>query len=151
MGNLFIKYLKLPWRDQILLLQTFVLLGTVRLAILVIPFRYLAVHLGKQRQESSDRQTTEGDFAQQVGWAIALLSAYTPWETKCLVQAITGKLLLRRRRLQNTLYLGVSRNEEHSMIAHAWLRCGKELVTGAQGSEAFTIVAKFADLHEETE
>jgi hypothetical protein len=81
----------------------------------------------------------------RVGWAIAVMSRYTPWESKCLVQAVTAKLLLRRYRLHNTLYLGVARDPEKKMIAHAWLRTGEWMVTGAHRSGEYTIVASFAD------
>ena len=97
-------------------------------------------------KESPFIDENENTFINRVGWAIQIVSRYTPWESKCLVQAITGKILLRHRRLQNTMYLGVAKDKGDQMIAHAWLRSGNKLVTGGRNSSMFTVVAKFADI-----
>ena len=144
-----LKYFRLPWSDRILLLRTFILLGFVRLVLLIIPFRYLSALLGKDFEKSGNTATTEIGFMRRLNWAIELMSRYTPWESKCLVQAITGKLFLRQRRLENTLYLGVAKTQDQSLIAHAWLRSGDDLVTGVSESIEFTVVAKFADFYRE--
>ena len=49
--------------------------------------------------------------------------------------------------IANTLYLGVAREGGAGApaIAHAWLRSGHSVVTGAAGRERFTVVATFAD------
>nr|WP_282433803.1 lasso peptide biosynthesis B2 protein [Desulfosporosinus sp. I2] len=138
------KYFRLPWSERILLLSTFMLLGFVRLALLIIPFRYLSACLDKHMAKPYNTENTDG-FKRRISWAIDLMSRYTPWESKCLVQAITGKLFLRQRRIENTLYLGVAKTQEESLIAHAWLRSGDDIVTGVCGNKEFTVVAKFID------
>lgn len=140
-----LKYFRLPCSERILLLSAFMLLGFVRLALLIIPFRYLSAFLGKHMAKPYNTENTEIGFKRRLSWAIDLMSHYTPWESKCLVQAITGKLFLRQRRIENTLYLGVAKTQEESLIAHAWLRSGDDIVTGVYGSKEFTVVAKFID------
>jgi hypothetical protein len=34
--------------------------------------------------------------------------------------------------------------EDRTLAAHAWVRSGRQLLTGANGHEQFTVVAKFA-------
>ena len=53
--------------------------------------------------------------------------------------------MLRRLGIANTLYLGVGKEEGKGLVAHAWLRCGGTILTGASGCERFTVVGKFAD------
>lgn len=142
-----IKYFQMPWTDRLLLAKTFMLLGSVRLALLVTPFRILAAFLGRHMEESPYYKCREVLYIHRISWAIELMSCYTPWESKCLVQAITGKILLRRKRLPNTLYLGLAKDQNKQLIAHAWLRSGKDTVTGAYGRERFTITAKFTDYY----
>lgn len=125
-------------------MHTYWLLGIVRLLVLIMPFRHIAPYLGKHMVESPYSGPRDYAFVRRVKWAIDIMSRHTPWESKCLVQAITGKILLRHRRLDNTLYLGVARDQDSALEAHAWLRSGSYAVTGGCG-EAFTIVAKFAD------
>lgn len=121
-------------------------MGVVRLAILCLPFRFLSAVLGKYMQESP---VTEDNgkllAAKRIGRLIETASRYTPWESKCLVQAIVGKLMLRRRGVANTLYLGTAR-EGQRLVAHAWLRCGDVIITGGYGCKRFISVGNFADV-----
>lgn len=139
-------FLGLSWQEQRLFIEVVCLTAIVRLAILLLPFRILAPILGKHMQESPMQ---EGDIkmkaAQRIGRIVMTVSQYTPWKSKCLVQAITGKIMLRRHGVANTLYLGVGRDQGRFLVAHAWLRCGEEIITGGQGRDVFTIVAKFSD------
>lgn len=82
--------------------------------------------------------------AAKVGWAVNKMSLFTPWESKCLVQAITAQVVLRIIKVPYTLYLGLDRNESKELVAHAWLRCGELIVTGAREKERFVTVAQFA-------
>ena len=75
---------------------------------------------------------------------MATASRYAPFETACLVQASAAKTMLARRDIETTLYLGVCQAESGAFTrAHAWLRSGPDLVTGAEGHEAFTVVSTF--------
>ena len=65
----------------------------------------------------------------------------TPWESKCLVRALTAQRLLRRLGLSCTLYMGCGM-DKGKMVAHAWLRCGEVYVTGGDG-RAYATVARF--------
>ena len=77
------------------------------------------------------------------------ISRYTPWESKCLVQAIVVKVLLNRRRIKSALYLGVAKTGQGGLAAHAWLCAGGSVVTGDDCGAEFTVVAKFAKPGEE--
>ncbi|MEG0711156.1 MAG: lasso peptide biosynthesis B2 protein, partial [Niameybacter sp.] len=70
----------------------------------------------------------------------------TPWESKCLVQAMVAQYLLKRRRIATTLYLGVAKGSEGELKAHAWLRCGQMIVTGDGARRDYKEVARFANL-----
>ncbi|KUK65689.1 MAG: hypothetical protein XD84_0306 [Desulfotomaculum sp. 46_80] len=140
-----IKFCALPWREKGLFTEAFFLTGMVRLIILALPFRWLAPALGKHMQESPDNEDViRLKAARRIGWIVESVSRFTPWESKCLVQAITGKIMLRQYGIANTLYLGVGKNEQ-SLVAHSWLRCGKVILTGGHDLRRFTVVGKFAD------
>ena len=84
-------------------------------------------------------------FVEKVTWAIEAVRWATPWDSNCLARSIAGKRMLRKRGLASTLYLGVSKSDPKTLIAHAWLRCGERYVAGAPGHEQFTVVATFAE------
>lgn len=81
----------------------------------------------------------------QVGWAVRAASRRTPWASKCLVQALAGSVMLRRRRIGGIVYLGLYRPDKaaNSMLAHAWLRTNNAILTGRAGHEKYTVVARF--------
>ena len=140
------KIYALSWQERQIYIEAFLLTGVVRLAILLLSFHWLAKFLGKHMRESSMDECNEKiAFAKQIGRIIETASRYTPWESKCLVQAVVGKMMLRQQGIANTLYLGVGKKEGNNLIAHAWLRCGDTIITGRQGKDNFTVVGKFAD------
>ena len=81
----------------------------------------------------------------RVAWAVNKISKYTPWQSKCLVQAIAAKRMLQARQIVSTLYLGVKKSNSQQLEAHAWLRSGSLYLTGGQGHKYFTVVATFAE------
>jgi hypothetical protein len=50
--------------------------------------------------------------------------------------------MLRRRRVAGTLYLGVQKDGD-LFTAHAWLRNGDLIVTGRNGYENYTPIARY--------
>lgn len=140
------KFFRLPWPEKVLYTEAFYLTGAVRLAVLLLPFRTLAPLLGRHMAESpAEENAVTLEAARRVGQAVETVSRHTPWDSKCLVQAIAGKIMLRRRGIGSTLYLGVDRDDNRGLVAHAWLRCGEAFLTGGRGRELYTVVGKFAD------
>jgi hypothetical protein len=135
---------KLERRNRLLLLEAYVSLGWAR-ALLFLPFSRLAFALGAHRKESPlGAGVEEARIARRVSWAIHCASRHTPWESTCLVRAVAGLTMLRRRGFGCTLYLGTGRDEGGALAAHAWLRSGAYYVTGAEEMHRFTIVGTFA-------
>ena len=133
--------------ERLLLMEAFVLLGIARLAVLVLPFKRLAVSLDRHQNET-DMQISASDlnFARKVGQAVCSAANHTPWESVCLPQAVVAQWMLKRRRIAGTLYLGVAKDvtKPEILAAHAWLRCGSIILTGAAGHQQFTVVTTFS-------
>lgn len=114
-----------------------------RYSILNVEFKHLKDKLGKTGEETPYSEELKNyNIAKKVSWIVITVSRYTPWESKCLVQAMTAQKLLRKYNIKSTLYLGV-RKSENELKAHAWLRCGEYFVTGGDGSR-YKEVAKFS-------
>lgn len=115
-----------------------------RIQILLIPSKILQKYWGRYGEESKSEDTNEHYFyAIGISNYVNRIAEKTPWQSKCLVRALTAQQLLRRKQIATTLYLGVGKDEKGRMIAHAWLRCGKLYVTGGNGAD-YAVVAKFA-------
>jgi hypothetical protein len=141
-----IQKLKKAFRYRTILLEALFWLGIARLVILMLPFRWVEPALGKRMAESpTDALPQDPQQLKQVAWAVNTMSRYTPWQSKCLVQAMAAKRMLQSRKIVSTLYLGVTRSNPKPLEAHAWLRSGPVYVTGGEGHKHFTVVAMFAE------
>jgi hypothetical protein len=69
-------------------------------------------------------------------------SKYTPWESKCMVQALSAKWLLKKYNVPSTIYFGVTKDSENEgkLKAHAWLKVNQTFITGAVGHQKFKVV-----------
>lgn len=141
-------FLSLDYETKLLLLEVFLHLGWARI-IKALPFAKVAPILGKHMIETSHSLNTDHvKVLKQISSAIKIMSNYTFWESHCLVKAIAAMNMLKRRNIDTTLYLGTGKDENGSLIAHAWLRSGSVYITGSEGMERFTIVGTFAHIAE---
>ena len=129
-----------------LIIEALVRLTAAAIRINCVPFRLLAPNLGGVRKESpaSISDATEHSV-RQITRALSVASSRLPFDCSCLAQAVAAKAMLRRRGIASTLYLGVNPQSVDALWAHAWLRCGPILVTGADGSEQCVPVVTFAE------
>ena len=140
------KLRRLSLGQVVMLFEAMALLGVMRAAILAAPFRWLASLLGLELGSG----TTRTDFHQAqevslVAWAIRSAAARTPWNSTCLAQAMAAALMLKRRRISSSLYLGVAKEEGGSgaLSAHAWLCCGDMVATGGFELDRFSPISCF--------
>ncbi|MEI7831816.1 MAG: lasso peptide biosynthesis B2 protein [bacterium] len=132
----------------LLLIEALICLGVMRVAILTVPFRKIVAHYHLVQGETvivpAGRKAAR---AESIGWAVRAAAARTPWQSACLVQSLAAMLMLRRRGIPGTLYLGVAKNEDNPaepIAAHSWLRCGKRTLTGYFADNRYTVIAKFS-------
>ena len=131
------------WR---LLAEAAGFLVVARLAVWVVPFRTLACRLGDEMAESPVAVTeAQLSAAAPIGWAVRTLGRRLLWMSQCLVQAVAITWMLQRRRIPSTLYFGLARDESGKLKAHAWVRSGSKILTGARGHDEFEVVATFAE------
>ena len=122
------------------------LLVLARVAIVVIPFGQLAAWAARTQWPAPPlSEAAAAEITRQVSIALFDAALKIPWHSSCLVQALAGYVLLRRRGVPAHITLGV-RKEHGQMAAHAWLRVGEVVVTGEAGltsySEIFSMGAK---------
>jgi hypothetical protein len=131
-------------RMKWLMAEAWFTLGWARI-LKALPFSRLAPLLGRRMEETPlVRQKQHERTVLEISKAIHLVSRNTWWESKCMVTAIAGMQMLKRRGIESTLYMGTGRGEDGQMIAHAWLRSGMIYVTGAEGIEKVAVVATFS-------
>lgn len=133
----------MPLYQKLLIPQIFVLMFWYRIRVHHRPFAELAPKIGTLGYE------TPVEPSPRKAWMVyELMKAMMrriQWKDSCLIRALTAKKLLNRAGERCTLYMGVAKTGDNAMEAHAWLRCGKLLVTGGEISSRYTVTAVFGD------
>jgi len=138
------------WRQRRLLAEATAALLGANLRVRTRRGAELVKALGDTAQETTPPPSpapppsaTQLSVARDIGWAIELLAVRGPLRTACLGQALAAQALLRRRRIPSVLTVGLGRDADGKLRAHAWLRVGDRTVVGGQGREDFTPLAGF--------
>ena len=135
-------------RYSLLIVSIIVLLALMRISILLFPFRYYAKRLSiifnSPCRLSYAKQL---GYARLIGRSIAIVSRYTPWQSKCLVQALVAKLLLRRFKIENILVIGVNFDKGTDFIAHAWVDVASTTMVGGTDNKQYKAIKSFADTY----
>jgi len=139
---------QLPVREKFWILFLYPYSGLIRLAILIFPFKRLSRLLGQHYQNhqlSPLVSESQRLFAWRIGRITELTARYTPWESKCLVQAIMARTLLGIYHIPYVIHLGAKMSNEINgpMKAHAWVKVGAWIIAGREGHHAFGIVSSF--------
>jgi hypothetical protein len=143
-----------------------VYLIAARLALRVIPFRWLAGYLSQpprrpqatfaerrwfgatayhpltaQRDEITGAERAQ--FRRAVHWIMPEAIWFLPGETVCLPQAIAAQTFLRRLGMATTLYLGAATLPTHGLMVHAWLQDGDNIIIGQTVGQNYHVLACF--------
>jgi hypothetical protein len=151
------KFSRLSGVERRLFLEAVGWCAVVRLTMLLVPFRKYASLLGVPLEKSSVNcvasvAINKQYLPEQIGLAVRRASRSVPWETRCFVEAIAAKRMLKRRNIPCTIYLGLKKIEiikegeyMEDIAAHAWIACGDIIVAGRQGVklEQYTVVSAF--------
>lgn len=140
------KFIKISNKEKIDFLRAVIYSGIARVYILFFPFNKLRKNMGNAKTESPSKVDKQIEIvAENIGKVVLRASNYTPWESKCLVQALTAQWILKKRGVSTTIYLGLKKDNQENMLAHAWLRCGECYVTGGSIRKEYVVVAMFSN------
>jgi len=138
-------------REYRLFIEAWFFLAIARTLIFWIPFRKLLPLIGRQlSQEEADMavsaQVASNDLFELIQISIRRACCRSPWRTKCFEQALSVRMMLRRRGIKSIVYFGVRKSlsdQKETLEAHAWLICSGVVVTGSENNSTFTIVGRF--------
>jgi hypothetical protein len=131
-------------------MEAFFLLGQSRLALQRKPFAERVSHLQMHREAITQPPQAPAavEMARSIGWAVTLAANHTPWESTCLVQVLAAQRMLQKRGIAGVFYIGATtapgEGETPGLLAHAWLKCSDEFITGEKGHQAYTVVSAFS-------
>lgn len=125
-----VRFFKCPVAERHLLLKTWAILWSFRLALWILPFRYFKRFLENQEPRTEKISETDVIQVQRVVWAIQTTSRHVPNGRNCLLKAISASYLLRRLGYPSELHIGVNRSDVGELDAHAWIVFNGEVIIG---------------------
>lgn len=124
-----VKFSRLPLPEKRLLLKAACLLYAVRLGLWLLPFRAFRRLLAGSKTAAVQTPKAEPLPAQRIVRLIEAASRFVPAAT-CLTQAIASLILLRQHGHSARLRIGVAKDQNGLLEAHAWVESGGRVIIG---------------------
>jgi len=122
----FRRFAALPGSDRLRLLQAALVVAAVRLALWVLPFRWVCARVDARK---AVLPRTGAAPAGRWAWAVRVASRRIPGAS-CLTQALALQWLLARAGQSARIHIGVAKQGARGFEAHAWLESGGEILIG---------------------
>lgn len=129
---------RMPLRKKIWFIFLYPVSGVGRLASLSLNLKKVFWYLGythENKQLSLIATDEQVSLAYKISKTATLISKYVPWESKCLIEAIMVKTLLKYYRIPYVIHIGVKKTDDENkpLLAHAWLKVKDNVVIGGDG------------------
>jgi hypothetical protein len=126
------RFLHLSKQERLLVFQAAFAMYLIRLSLALFSLRTvhrLAVKITQRCDEplSADR----------IVWAVRSAARFV-LGSSCLVQALAAQSLLVRHGYRPLLTIGVTKNEDSRLGAHAWVTCENEVLIGGHEAANYT-------------
>lgn len=134
------KFWSLPPQDRWLTLRISLLLLLMQASLRLFSFgalRRLLERLSRAHPAAKPPPISE---AQRLATLITRTGNALIGKDTCLPQALTGQLMLRNRGYPARLHMGVEKNAEGRLNAHAWVECYGQVVLGGDDTNLKTYV-----------
>lgn len=118
-----------------MVLEALLVVPSMRVALSLLPFRVLHKFLGRAVRRWHGRSRTASP--EHIVWAVQGVAARVPRAT-CLTQALAATLILARHGHAATLRVGVAKDTDGTLRAHAWLESEGMAILGEPAPGAFT-------------
>lgn len=139
------KYYSIEPTERKILNRTLFWLIYAFVLVRFIPLRWFSSMLGEfNRHVEVDLDNREIQLIALFRKNLKRLKEILPWKVKCFEEALAGKKTLNRHAIKTTLFLGVTKQGEQNLKAHAWLKSGNHFVTGERGYKQYTVVGFYS-------
>ena len=101
-------------------LEALFLVWYARMILLVIPVR--RIHRMFPPVDSNETPEKVQEIVAGIRKALKRTDRYVLWKNRCLAKSLAGRMMLNRRGIVNSLFLGAGIDAQGMLIAHAWLK-----------------------------
>lgn len=126
------RFLQLTGAERCILLRVAFVVGVTRCALWLFPLDTV------RKISAKVARGTAGSLEQLVS-AVETISHYLPHAT-CLTQALAAQALLFRSGFPAQVEIGVAKDDDRRLRAHAWVVCYGQVVLGGRQSDHYNSV-----------
>ena len=126
------RFVRLSAGRRRLLLRATVAVAGFRVALALLPFRWVQGLAVRPRRSSAGPRASRDDLA----WSVVAVGRR--FRSTCLVDALALQALLLREGHDASLRIGVAKTDAGRLEAHAWLDSGGRVLVGGPESARFT-------------
>lgn len=125
--------------DLAMLVRALLLVVATRVALWVLPYRWVQRALNPERALSEkDDAHVETRYGRRVVWAVDAVARRVLPKKPCLTQALVARWLLAKGGLATDLRIGVAFGDKKDLMAHAWLEQEGRVIMGGATSARYT-------------
>ena len=135
---LIIRLFKSPFKTKAFLIEASLYTIWAYLMIRIFSFKRYLNWLDNPKQHIKSDKITR-----QVFYTIRKIDKYAFWTTTCYTQAIAARLILKRHNIQSKIYLGMTKDENGHLLAHAWTKVDDQIITGGGNLDKYKILYVF--------
>jgi hypothetical protein len=127
-----------------LFFEAALLLATSYIFVMLCPMRWWAPLLGSTyASRVPDARLEELARARVINSAVSAAARRSPVAMACLPRSITRHLMMRRRGIASTIYIGMRSRMPGKVDLHAWVAIGP-IVIPAEDVSSYSVVAAFS-------
>lgn len=142
--NKLVSFFKWPIYKKMLFAEAMFTSARVKATLKFFPFKKVLAWMGTASVESEFSENPDTlQTRQQIKNILLLCNKYAFWPTECYTLSLTGKILLRRRKIRSTLYIGFLKDGNGKYKGHAWLRANDTYISGLNESSGFKVHSVF--------
>jgi hypothetical protein len=124
-------------RDRRLVLWTSCLLLGIRFALSFLSFRVVLTALRSLSRSSLFARAAAPSSLDRALWAVETCTNRLPTTQTCLIRALAAQALLISAHSEASFRIGVAKDLDGKLQAHAWVESNGRIVIGASEGETF--------------
>ncbi len=138
------RFCKLSRLEKSLFVEAWILQLVTGIVLKVIPFKRIpGLFANPHDKECANMRCENNELASYypqerilpfLKEATRRAATVSPWPNKCLVSSLSARLMLIKRNIQSQLSLGVAKDSQGNLIAHAWLKVGEKEIVSKGGN-----------------
>jgi hypothetical protein len=124
-----LRFIFCPYQKKKLLGKSLFLIWIIRISLWFFSFKSLNKWLSRFESSDADNGQANWSLISSIVSSVKACSRYVPYAS-CLTQALATRTLLQMKGQSSQLKIGVDKDEDNKLMAHAWIEVDGRIIIG---------------------